>query len=129
MGTTGRRSPCIGRVAVLAGGWEVRVPGEWTAVVIGLVTTDAERGRALVDRWIADMAGSAVERRVCAVQRPCVHEMRGRPGVAAVAVSAGDGKSFVLRVESVLHIIGVADDAVGAANLDPRVILRATRAG
>jgi len=88
------------------------------------MATDALGWRALVNRWVAKMAGCAIERCVRAIQRPRVHECRWHPGLVAVATSARVWKTFVRRVEGMLNVVCMAHDAVRAPNLDASVILR-----
>ena len=128
MGPPDGRRPRIGGVAVLARGRERIVPGEWAIVVVVLVTAHAQGWGAYVDRRISDMTSCASECFVRAVQRPRVHEGGRRPGVVAVAGAARVRKAFVRRIEGVLNIVHMADDAVGAANLYDRVVLRAPSA-
>jgi hypothetical protein len=52
-----------------------------------------------------------------------MHERGRHPSVIAVAGAAGVREAFVRRVEGMLDIFRVADDAIGAANLHPRVVL------
>ena len=74
------------------------------------------------------MARSAIECFVRAIQGPRVHERGGHPGIVTVTSAAGVRKAFMRRVEGVLDIVYVADDAVGASNLDAGVVLRTTGA-
>jgi len=127
--TPHRGRPGSGRMTVLAGGRKVRVSRVRAAVVVALMTTDAERRRPLVHRRIAEMARSALERRMRPVQWPGVHEGRRRPGIAVVAAATGVRKTFVGRIERVLHVGHVANDAIGAPDLHPRVVLPSAAAG
>jgi hypothetical protein len=74
------------------------------------------------------MTRSAIDRLVRAVQRPGVHERSRHPSIVAVASAAGVREAFVRRVQGVLNIFYMADDAIGTPNLYPSVVLRAAGA-
>jgi hypothetical protein len=121
--TSDRWLPSVGRVTVLTRGRKGFVSGERAVVVVGLMTADAQRRGTFVDRWIPDMTGRTCEIRMRAVQWPRVHERGWRPRIAAVTSTAGVWEAFMQWVERVLHVVRMANDAIGAANLHPSVVL------
>jgi hypothetical protein len=54
-----------------------------------------------------------------------MHEVSRDPSIAAVAITAIVGETFMRRIEGMLNVVDMANDAVCAPNLYARVVPRA----